>query len=85
MKHPGELGGRVAPGEDGLHHVRGAGFRVPSGRSSCLCRIWRDTGPWLVVARASLSQDGLQLGGFWEVDRTYYGLAAPPSFGPSLD
>ena len=29
-------------------------------------------------ARTSLSQDGFQCKGFWEVGRTYYGLAPPP-------
>ena len=31
---------------------------------------------------ASLSQDGFQYEGFWEVGRTYYGLASPPSLTP---
>ena len=31
-----------------------------------------------LCACAFLSQDGFQRKGFWEVDRTYYGLAPPP-------
>ena len=40
-----------------------------------------DSGPFL-VAWAPLSQGGFQLRGFWEVGRTSYGLASPPSFWP---
>ena len=35
-----------------------------------------------MVQRASLSQDGFRHQGFWEVGRTYYGLASLPTFGP---
>ena len=42
-----------------------------------------DSGSFL-VARTSLSQDGFQRGGFWEVGRTY-GLASPLSFGHFLN
>ena len=31
---------------------------------------------------SSLSQDGFQREGFWEVGRTYFELASPPSFWP---
>ena len=41
--------------------------------------IWSSSGPFL-LANASLRQDGSQSKGFWEVGRTYYGLAPPPSF-----
>ena len=40
--------------------------------------IFGDSGSFLVV-RASLNQDGFQRKGLWEVFRTYYGLASPPS------
>ena len=33
----------------------------------------------------SLSQDGFQHEGFWEVGRMYFGLASPPSFWPLPD
>ena len=51
-------------------------FRVVSGQSSCLAHICSDSEPFL-VAGSSLSQDGLQRQGFWEV-----GHLLPPS-GPS--
>ena len=34
---------------------------------------------------SSLSQDGFQCKAFWEVSRTYHGLASPPSFRPLLN
>ena len=43
--------------------------------------IWSDSGSFL-VARTSVSQDGFQREGFWEVGETYYGLVSPPSFWP---
>ena len=46
--------------------------------------IFGDSGSFPVV-RASLSQDGFQRKGLWEVVRTYYGLASPPSFQPVLN
>ena len=58
----------------------GVSFRVVSGPSSCLAHVWSDLGSFLVV-RASLSQDGFQHEGLWEVGKTY-GLASPPSFRP---
>ena len=45
--------------------------------------IWSDLGSFL-VEHASLSQDGFQREGFWEVGRTYYGLTSPPSSRPLL-
>ena len=67
------------PGELLCHVARSLGFygdgvtfRVVSGPSSCLAHIWSDSGSFL-VAHASLSQDGYQREGFWEVGRT------PPS------
>ena len=59
----------------------GVSFQVVSGQSSCLTRIWPDSGPFLVVC-TSLSQDRFQHEGFWQVGRTYYELASPPSFRP---
>lgn len=44
--------------------------------------IWSDSGPFL-DALASFIQDGFQHEGFWAIGNTYYGLASPPSFGPS--
>lgn len=52
---------------DGFPHMRGVGFQVPSAARLACARIWPDSGPLLVLARASLSQDGLQLEGFWEL------------------
>ena len=41
------------------------------------------THPWFFqVVCASLVQDGFKHEGFWEVGRTYYGLASPPCFWP---
>ena len=44
--------------------------------------IWSHSGPFL-AAHPSLSQDGFHREGFWEVGRTYDGLAPPPTFGSS--
>ena len=52
-------------------------------RLAC-AHIWSDSGSFLVV-HASLSQDGFQHEDFWEVGRTYYQLASPPSFWPLLN
>ena len=41
--------------------------------------IWSDSGSFL-VQNVSLSQDGFQCEGFWEVGRTHYRRASPPSF-----
>jgi len=60
----------------------GVSFEVVSGQSFCLAHIYSDSASFLVVP-ASLSQDGFQHEGFWEIGRTYYGLASPPSFDPS--
>ena len=60
----------------------GVSFQVVSGQSSCLACIWSDSGSFL-GARISLTQEGLQHEGVWEVGRTYYGLASPPSCGSS--
>ena len=61
--------------------VVGLAFRVVSGPSSCSCPYLVSPGPFL-VARATLSQDSFQRERFWEVGRTYHGLASPPSFWP---
>ena len=42
---------------------------------------WSNSRPFLTVC-TSLSQDGFQPESFWEVDRTYYGLASPFSSWP---
>ena len=55
----------------------GVSFRVVSGQSSCLDHSL-DSGSFL-VARASLSQDGFQSKGLWEVGRLLP-LLAPPEF-----
>ena len=52
-----------------------------SGQSACLAHVWSHSGSFLVV-HASLSQDGFQRKGFWEVGRTYCILASPPSLWP---
>ena len=44
-------------------------FQVVFGQSFCLARIWSGLRSFL-VAHASLSQDGFQCEGFWEVGRT---------------
>ena len=62
----------------------GVSFWVVSGQSSCLYHIWSDSASFL-VAHKSLSQDGFQHRGFWEVGRTYYGLASPSPFWPFLN
>lgn len=59
-------------------------MELVSGQSSCLAHIWSDSGS-LLVEGSSLSQDGFQPEGFWEVGRTYNGLASPPSFWPLLN
>ena len=69
--------------------LRVSGFMVMglvsgSGQSSCLAHIWSHSGSFLVV-HASLSQDGFQCKGFWEVGRTYCILASPPSLCPLLN
>ena len=46
-----------------------------------LANIWSDSGSF-PVAHTSLSQDGFQREGFWEVGGTYHLLPHP--FGPSL-
>ena len=62
-------------------HGDGVSFRL-SLANHLAWPIFGDSGSFL-VARASLSQDGFQHEGFWEVGRTYYGLASPPfSFQP---
>ena len=53
-------------------------FWVASGQVSCLLPKF-GLGSLLVVW-ASLSQDGFQCEGFWEVGGIYYGLVSPPSF-----
>ena len=54
---------------------------IVSGQSSCLLYIWSALGFFLVVC-TSLSQDRFQHECFWEVGRTSYGLASPPSYWP---
>ena len=44
-------------------------LQVVFGQSSCLAHIWSGLRSFL-VAHASLSQDGFQCKGFWEVGRT---------------
>ena len=51
------------------------GFMVMGLVSGLSLANHSDSGSFL-VAHASLSQDGFQQGGFWEVGRTY-GLASP--------
>ena len=67
------------------HSFRFYGKRVSlqgaSGQSSCLAHIWSDLGSFL-VANTSLSQDGFQCEGFWEVGKTICRLVSPPSFWP---
>ena len=57
-----------------------SGFMVNGLVSGLSLASHSDSGSSLVV-RASLSQDGFQREGFWEVDWTY-GLASPLSFWP---
>lgn len=56
-------------------------FWVVSGQSSCLAWIWSDSG--LLLARAFLSQDGLQREEVLRVGRGHItGWACPPSVWP---
>ena len=69
--------------------LRVSGFTVMglvsgSGQSSFLAHIWSHSGSFLVV-HASLSRDGFQCKGFWEVGRTYCVLASPASLWPLLN
>ena len=57
-----------------------SGFMVMGLVSGLPLANHSDSGSFLVV-RASLSQDGFQREGFWDVGRTYCLL--PPPFGPS--
>ena len=69
------------PRRTALHVARSLRFMVMGLVSGLSLANHSDSGSFL-VARASLSQDGFQREGFWEVVRTYYGLASPPSFQP---
>ena len=57
-------------------------FRLSLANHLACAHIWFHSRPSL-VAHAYLSEDGFQHKGFWEVGRTYYGLASAPSFWPS--
>ena len=57
---------------------------VASGQSSRMCPYLMWLGSFLVTL-TSLSQDGLQCKGFWEVVGRYYGLESPPAFWPLLN
>ena len=63
--------------------IPGVAFQVFSGQSSCLCPclVLTQGLPWCM--HASLSHNGFQHEGCWEVVRTYQGLASLPSTGPS--
>ena len=60
-----------------------SGFMVIGLASGFSLANHSDSGSFL-VACTSLSQDGIQRGGFWEVGRTY-GLVSPLSFWPFLN
>ena len=61
----------------------GQSFQVPLASHLAWAHIWSSSRAFL-VAWTSLSQDGFQREGFWEVGRTYYKLASPLSFLQTL-
>ena len=72
---------RAAPprGSKSRVHGNGVSLLVVSCLSSCLVHVCSDSRSSL-LASISLSQDGLQCRGFWEIDKTFYELASSPCF-----
>ena len=65
--------------------VMGLAFQAVLANHHSCAYIWSWALGFFLVVYVSLSHDGFQSEGFWEVGRTYYGLASPPSFWPLLN